>query len=327
MALSWLFRGGVAQPGRALRSQRRGHGFKSRHLHRKNAPGHLPGAFFVDLSHGSDPLPRFLRPLRRSGGALSRLSAPAAMVLSTCTRRERFGVSPTALYDCPRRADQSRDLAVDIQAPEADLTGLVTNLGRVDAVNEESNTTSELSSCGPVPVETVRRPSSTVLRPSGSGIDWPRPRSPGRRQPRFRWLDLRSGSSLVRAVGSAVPSEPADRLQRGTTTSVVGRLPTRWPPSSASSSEWTTRSAPGRVLVHLDQTEPGPARPIGRHRGSELADSGRDRRAGSLAHVARFPQMIDTDGSSRSELFQPDRLHPNADGCELLAGVLRAELS
>ena len=29
--------GGVAQPGRALRSQRRGHGFKSRHLHRNSA--------------------------------------------------------------------------------------------------------------------------------------------------------------------------------------------------------------------------------------------------------------------------------------------------
>ena len=35
-------RGGVAQPGRALRSQRRGHGFKSRHLHpgKRYYPGH-----------------------------------------------------------------------------------------------------------------------------------------------------------------------------------------------------------------------------------------------------------------------------------------------
>ncbi len=48
--------GGVAQPGRALRSQRRGHGFKSRHLHSLTA-----GFGFIAVIVAMFVLPRRLR--------------------------------------------------------------------------------------------------------------------------------------------------------------------------------------------------------------------------------------------------------------------------
>jgi CRP-like cAMP-binding protein/lysophospholipase L1-like esterase len=219
-------------------------------------------------------------------------------------------------------------LAQAIQAPEADLTGLVSNLGEVDLVDEEFEYDVRALELGVAPTRgrgpTVFYGSSTIRMWPQIGEDLGLPDA----------VNLGFGGSTFEACRRyferlVLPHEPSrlvvycgdNDISRGASADFVtdqfrqfAQMVRTYLPDSRC---WfiSIKPSPGRVAF-LSEMEAANERIRGE---IDQRDQWR--------YVDWFPAMLDGDGRPNERLFTSDEIHVNDEGYEVLARLLSDALS
>ncbi len=304
----------------------------------EQSPAHFkPGAFIMSQRLPSKPK---LVPV-----AFANLDKPAHRAVFSCVIKPAFSMDDRGIDVDDREAmsrfldeyrrefrgyvEEAVDLARHAVGSGADLNSLVTNLGTVSVVNEEFEHEVREMEIRQTPLR--HGPNPTVFFGSST----------------FRlWND---------GLGPAVGLPDAVNLGFGGATMEAGRhyfermvLPYR----------------PSRLIVYFGENDLAAGHPIGDvvDRFRELAEAvdltlpeaecwfvsnkpspARRDRQGDIIRVNQeiraeidglkqwrfidwFGHMVDDDGEPRAELYGPDQLHLNADGYDVLAGLLRRKL-
>lgn len=225
--------------------------------------------------------------------------------------------------------EEATELARRLEAPDPDLTGIVTNLGDVDAVHEEFE----------FDVRSIELRSADLEDRSGTTVFYG--------SSTFRqWHTLARDMALADSVNLGFGGATLDACRHYFERLVMPYQPTRLiiycgendlaDGASAGSVADRFQRLAERAETCLPETrfwfvsvKPTPAREgsieVIKRANSQISakiDS-RDR----WHYIDWFPHMLDGEGRPDARLFTPDGVHLNRDGYSVLAKLLRQELS
>ncbi len=303
----------------------------------ERSPGPLrAGAFLMSGTFPSRP--------RIVPVALANFDKPAHQAVFSCVIKPSFTMEERGV-DVEDRAELGRflesyriefrghveeaiELADTIQTPEADLTGLITNLGEVDLVDEEFEYDVRALELG---VAASRAPASTVFYGSSTIRMWPHL---GESLGVSDVVNLGFGGSTFEACRRyferlVLPHRPSrlivycgdNDIARGASAGFVtdqfrrfAQMVDTYLPSCSC---WfiSIKPSPGRT-AHLSEMKLA-------NDQIEAEIAMRDR----WRFIDWFPLMLDESGRPNEQLFTDDLVHVNGEGYAVLAGLVREALA